>query len=221
MQVEFGAKSHPAFLRRDIRFALSIAVEREALSNLLNGGAAPRRSTLGMTRRFGSRHAVGIAAERCEGLSAIRLAYCDYYPNLRVAEFLRDTWAEALDLSIELVRVPFGAISAAEADLRLELRYLTFPDPIAELESAMAMLARVGSPEERKRAKDLAVQLHYGPENSADSCLAELVHLLDDSVAVIPLLDLSHHCLISSRVSGFNLPHLGNLDYRSLRLETD
>lgn len=226
MQVEFGAALDPALLRRDVRAQLSAALDRNALSAALCGGATSRQSVLATTRPPGARLRPRTASQRTvrslqDGQSPVRLAFYDYYPNRIVAEFLQRCWAETLDLVVALESVPFGSPAGSGADMRLELRYPSFPDPIAELEAAMVMLARVGSPDKRIQVAKLAADYFYGAAGGANECLAALVDLLDEEVPVIPLVNLRHHWLMNSRIVGFDLPHLANFDYKNLRFRNE
>lgn len=224
MQLEFGAAMHPALLERDTRALLSAALDRDTLAAALYGGVAPRRSVLSTTRQCCPRSETERQLARPSSQhwpTTIRLAFHDYYPNRDVAQFVRRSWIEAFDIEVKLVPVPFEVPAVEAADVRLTLRYLSFPDPVAEVEAPMSMLARVGTPEERNRAISAATALQFGWQDRADVRLFELVSVLDEAVAVIPLLDLRHHWLINPRVTDFTFPYLGNFDYGPLRLQAN
>jgi len=223
MQLEFTPNAHPILMRRDVREQLSAAIDRNALSAALCGAALPRWSVLATTARVEPglqppTLCAGTSDRLSDGLLELRLAFCDYYPNYQVAKFVADSWAQSLDLKVSLVSVPFGTTSAANADISLVLRLPAFPDPIGELEAALVMLGCVGSPDEIKRARTIVIALQHQSRAPSESDLRDLVHILDRSVAVIPLLDLRHHWLTSARVTNFDLPCLGSFDYSLLRL---
>jgi ABC-type transport system substrate-binding protein len=223
MQLEFTSNAHPILMKRDVREQLSAAIDRNALSAALCGGVLPRWSVLATTARLEPglqppTPYAGTSDRISDAPSELRLAFCDYYPNYQVAKFVADSWAQYLDLKVSLVSVPFGTTSPANADISLVLRLPVFPDPISELEAALVMLGCVGSPDEFRRARTIVIALQHQAGAPSDSDLRDLVHILDRSVPVIPLLDLRHHWLTSARVSNFDLPCLGSFDYSLLRL---
>lgn len=224
MQIEFGPNIDPLLMRGDVRTALSAALDRNELSLLLSRGLKPRQSVLATTEAKRIQPVAGAANETAnkrigESRSPLRLAFSDYYPNREVAEAVQKSWADKLGFHIALVVSPFEAPTGIAADMRLQLRYPSFPDPVAELEAAMIMLARLGSEDEKRRAATLATELRHGTSGESEDCLAELVDLLDRASVVIPLLQLHHHWLQRPNVSGFSYPYLANFDYRQLSLD--
>lgn len=223
MQLEFSSNAHPSLKRKDVREQLSASIDRNALATALYGGLLPRWSVLATTCRLerGLQTPTPCAStfgHLSNRPSTLRLGFCDYYPNHQVAKFVADSWAQFLDLKVDLVSVPFGGALSASADISLVLRYPTFPDPIAELEPALVMQGGVGSLDEIRRARTIVLALQHQSGPLDDSALRDLVHILDRTVAVIPLLDLRHHWLTSARVANFDLPCLGSFDYSHLRL---
>lgn len=218
MQLEFGASLNPILLRREIRQALSAAIDRQACAKSLFDGITPRQGlfeTGSVEEKAYSQLANGKQLPQ-----KLRMSYYDYYPNWEVATFICSSWKSTFDVDVDLIPVSFASPLSEDCDLRLELRYPIFSSPVAEIESAIAMLTRVGSNQDIRRAIFLFDLLQHGTAHDYVEAVQCLIQLLADTVPVIPLFNLKHHWLMNARVANFTLPFLENHDFEALRLST-
>jgi len=143
---------HPLLADPDARRALAQAIDRSLLSSCLGGFARPLTSIAeapllgGQDRRLHQTSAFAActvstkpsdacqlparAGPKCERPN-LRLAYHDFYPNETIATALARQLALLVG-KVELVREPYTSARSA-ADLRLELMYSPFLDPLSHL----------------------------------------------------------------------------------------
>lgn len=228
--------SQPPFDNRDLRLALSYAVDRDALAKQAGGGR-PAAPTLvpelvdGYEKVSGPSFNLELAhrhlekAQEAMGGSIPRLEYI--YPsselNRSVAEVLQQQWLEALDLEVALVNLENQSFRPLQRGLEYQVSHSSwigdYLDPLTFLElfHSQSSNNRTGFADshydsllDEATAQPLASERY--------DLLAQAESMLLEQAVVLPLLvDISQE-LASPQLLGFQRNAAGVIDWAALRI---
>jgi oligopeptide transport system substrate-binding protein len=231
-------QAHPPFDDPNVRRAFALALDRDALANVLGGGQVPQASWL-PPGVFGHNPATALQADH--DAARVALAEAGYpagagFPTVELlfrtgddwrlmAEALQSQWQQVLGVQIDVVVHDNAAFFRRIAEdspppMHLARWIADYPDP----ENFMSLFTTTSGNNNTgfsdARFDELvssAVALDDGPERAAAYDEAQR-RMLVDNVAIAPLFVNAQNAMVSPRLEYLDLNALGVLQLRTARL---
>jgi oligopeptide transport system substrate-binding protein len=227
----------PPFDNRDLRLALTHAIDRESLATQVGGGRAAATSLVpnlvqgyqpAPAPAFDPTRARGFlaAAEKSLGASIGRLEYI--YPsselNRAVAEVLQQQWRDTLGLEVALVNLENQSFRPLQRNLEYQVSHSSwigdYLDPLTFLELFHSQSSNNRTGFQDHQYDSLLDEASARPEASARFELLSLAEtkLLEEAIVLPLLVDISQE-LASPRLKGFHRNAAGIIDWARLSVE--
>ena len=224
----------PPFDNRDLRLALTHAIDRESLATQVGGGRPAATSLVpDLVKDYphvsaplfdpARARTYFAAAEKAQGGPIQRLEYI--YPsselNRAVAEVLQQQWREVLGIEVSLVNLENQSFRPLQRDLEYQVSHSSwigdYLDPLTFLELFHSNSSNNRTGFKNHRYDSLLDEASANPKASArfEFLAAAETMLLEEAIVLPLLVDISQE-LASPRLHGFHRNAAGVIDWARL-----